>query len=568
LIHEADARPTSLLADCVEGETEQGLETCMMKFLRILVAAGVGAALLPTPAPAQEDPRLSAIEAQIKALQAELQGVRRDLAARDGEVRAARQDAAQARASQARLAKTPPSGVQPTSGQPTSGQGGGQPAGGGTDSSPAQSTAPASTSASAAPVNPGGISFPQGRPTLTSNDGRFSAAVGLQLHYDMGGYFQGDRNPDTRGVPRLNSFGQNLRRARIPFVFKYDDFQINVTPDFGGSPDGQPTLYEANFNWSPIKPLVATLGYYKPQLTLQDSMSSNDFLFLERPSIVEIARNIAAGDSRAVVGARWAADRYFLAGYLTGGTYGSQSAALATPQQTGAVLRVAGRPVATSDWDVHAGFSASDAFRIQRTASGQTINLQDRPELRIDQNRLISTGALNARSAYEYGPEFGIRWRNLLLQGEYIRIGVDRNDGDARVRTPGLEFSGGYAEASWVITGEPRSYVASAGAFGSPKPAREFSPKDGGYGAFELVGRYSRIDLNDRVTRAVASSATGGVYGGTQDIYAVGLNWYPNQQLRFMLDYGIINVDRLNASGTTQVGQRVQAVAVRAQAAF
>jgi hypothetical protein len=32
-------------------------------------------------------------------------------------------------------------------------------------------------------------------------------------------------------------------------------------------------------------------------------------------------------------------------------------------------------------------------------------------------------------------------------------------------------------------------------------------------------------------------------------------NWYPNQQLRFMLGYDIINVDRLNASGATQVGQ-------------
>jgi hypothetical protein len=35
-----------------------------------------------------------------------------------------------------------------------------------------------------------------------------------------------------------------------------------------------------------------------------------------------------------------------------------------------------------------------------------------------------------------------------------------------------------------------------------------------------------------------------------------------------MLDYDIINVERLSASGTTQVGQRVQAVAVRARAAF
>ncbi len=175
---------------------------------------------------------------------------------------------------------------------------------------------------------------------------------------------------------------------------------------------------------------------------------------------------------------------------------------------------------------------------------------------------------MTLHALYEYGPEFAVRWRNVLFQGEYIRLGVDRNNGGAAVRTPGLEFSGGYAEASWVITGEPRKYVASAGAFGSPKPAREFSLQDGGYGAFELVGRYSHVDLDDKVTRALAASTTGGVYGGTQDVYAVGVNWYPNQQLRLMLDYDIINVDRLNTAGRTQIGRRVQAVALRAQAAF
>lgn len=70
----------------------------------------------------------------------------------------------------------------------------------------------------------------------------------MQLHYDIGGTFQGDRTPDTHAVNRLNTFGENLRRGRIPFVFKYDDFQVNSTPDFGGSPDGSPMLFEANIN--------------------------------------------------------------------------------------------------------------------------------------------------------------------------------------------------------------------------------------------------------------------------------------------------------------------------------
>ena len=524
-------------------------------FIRILLA-GTTLSAVANPARAQEDPRLAAIEAQIRALQAELGKVRRDLNASNTELRAARQ--ARARPAEPAGGSTPPQGGTQQASTP----------GASANLSGATSNvAPASTSATGAP-GPGTVSFPMGRPTLTSSDGRASVAVGLQLHYDIGGYFQGGRRPDTRLAPRLNTFGENLRRARIPFVFKYEDFTVNVTPDFGGSPDGSPTLYEANINYSPIKPLTLTAGYFKPWLTLQDSMSSNDFLFLERPSIVEASRVIAGGDARSSVGARWVNNRYFLAAYLTGGSYNSQNPALAQPQQTGATLRVAGRPVATDDLDLHVGFSGSDAFRIQRTGTGQTLAVQERPELRIDTNRLVSTGALNARSAYTYGPELALRWRNFMLQGEYIRIGVDRTDGGAAVRTPGLEFSGGYAEASWVITGEPRRYSSNGAAFGSPHPKRPFSLRTGGYGAFEAVARYSHIDLNDRVTRGRSATSTGGVYGGSQDVYAVGLNWYPNDQLRFMLDYDIINVDRLNAAGTTQVGQRIQAVALRAQAAF
>ena len=535
-----------------------------MSAFRTLLAATVAVSSLGSAAHAQNDPRLASIEAQIKALQAELATVRRDLAASRSETRAARQ---------ARAAPAQPVRQAPGRGPGAALQASATPPNGAV--APVDANLPVETSSVAPPAgtgpavaNPGGVSFPKGRPTFTSNDGRFSAAVGLQLHYDIGGEFTG---PQPNAQPsRLDSFGQNLRRARLPFVFKYDEFQVNLTPDFGNSPDGSPTLYEANINYIPKgTPLTATLGYFKPWYTLQDSMSSNDFLFLERPSIVEASRNVAAGDARSSAGVRWAASRYFAAAYLTGAPYASQSTALAQPQQTGGTLRIAGRPIASENTDLHIGFSGASAFRIQRTSSGQTLTIQDRPELRIDNNRLVSTGALNASSAYTYGPEFGLRYRNFLVQGEYGRIGVNRaNTPNPGGSTPALEFDGGYVEGSWVITGEPRAYDTGEAAFGSPKPKQPFSLKDGHAGAFELVGRYSHLNLNDKVTRGISQSVTGGVFGGEQNIYSVGVNWYPNDFLRFMLDYDIVNIDRLSTAGTTQIGRRYQAVGLRAQAAF
>ncbi|MDB5375326.1 MAG: Porin precursor [Belnapia sp.] len=500
---------------------------------------------MPAQGFAQDAARMEAIERQLRALQSELARLRRNTAAREAETRAARQETeavrAEARETRRRLDTAP--AVAAAQGTP-------QPA------------------AAAPSAETGRLTFPANRPTFTSADGRFSASLGGLFQYDLGGYLRDPPGtPNDRGVRDLNGFSQNLRRGRLLFGFRYDDFTLNFTPDFGGSPDGTPSLYEANFNWNPVKPLTLTLGYFKPWVTLGDSMSSTDFLFLERPSIVELARSVAAGDSRSSAGGRWAADRYFVSGYLTGGTYGGNTATQATADQTGAVARLAGRPVATDDVDIHLGLSGSYAFDIRRTGNGQTLQLRDRPEFRIDPARLIDTGSVAADKAFTWGPEFGFRWRNFMLQGEYIRIGLEQASAGAAPR-PDLGFEGGYVEASWVLTGEQRRYSASSAAFGRPNPRQPFSLRDGGWGAWEVMARYSVADLNDKIRRGTASSITGGVYGGRQEVVGLGLSWYPNNLLRFMLNWDIVNVDRLNAAGTTQIGQRFHTLGLRTQLAF
>ena len=172
---------------------------------------------------------------------------------------------------------------------------------------------------------------------------------------------------------------------------------------------------------------------------------------------------------------------------------------------------------------------------------GQTLRLRDRPELRIDQSRLIDTGALAADRAYAWGPEFGIRWRNFLLQGEYIRIGR-RNRRRARISASMAAMS----RRAGCSTGEPRHYNSTSGAFGRPSPRAPFSLAEGGWGAWEVMARYSVADLNDKARRGIPAAATGGVFGGRQEVIGLGLSWYPNRLLRFMLDWDIVNVDRLD----------------------
>jgi phosphate-selective porin OprO/OprP len=55
--------------------------------------------------------------------------------------------------------------------------------------------------------------------------------------------------------------------------------------------------------------------------------------------------------------------------------------------------------------------------------------------------------------------------------------------------------------------------------------------QDGGSGAWELAARADYIDLNNE-----------GVKGGEQISYIGGLNWYPNNFVRFMLDGAVTQV--------------------------
>jgi phosphate-selective porin OprO/OprP len=61
---------------------------------------------------------------------------------------------------------------------------------------------------------------------------------------------------------------------------------------------------------------------------------------------------------------------------------------------------------------------------------------------------------------------------------------------------------------------------------------------DGGWGAWEIAGRYSTIDLNDQLAMA------NGVTGGRQTIYTLALNWYVNRNVRFLFDYLHGNIAR------------------------
>jgi phosphate-selective porin OprO and OprP len=523
------------------------------------------AGVLPLDAAAQTASpieRIDAIERQIRDLQGQLQHLKSELGDAKQQLRQSRSEAQRAKEealqAQAVAERSRQDAVRAATPEAQPAQAG------------AQAQAAAAAPEPAAASEGVKVSMPEGRPTIATADGRASLAIGGFVQFDMGGYFQ-NPNQSTQ-FPRLNN-GVNLRRGRVYFVGKFDDFRVNITPDFGGSPDGAPTLFEANVNYTGVKPVTATVGYFHPYVSLEDATFPGNTLFLERPSIINIERSVAAGIQRASLGANAATEDYFASAYLTGPLFGAQRPTLLNGEQVGLIGRLATRPFHDEDWNFHTEFSGQLAFHPNVNANGApgvsrtTVTLEDFPELRIDFTSLVSTGPLSARSANVYGGALGASWRNFLVQGEYYQINLNQSKLPG-VPSPRLGFNGGYVEGGWVITGEPIPYDITRAAWARPKVDHPFSLEDGGIGAWELAVRYSSVSLDSNVVPGVPQSVTGGIYGGQQQIAALALSWYPNDWVRFMLQFQHTNVDKLNAAGKVQIGQHFETLAGRAQVAF
>jgi len=409
------------------------------------------------------------------------------------------------------------------------------------------------------------VSIAGGKPTIASSDGAYSATIHTVMQLDAAQHFQEKGLPAVLGSARDLNNGTNFRRARLGVDGKLAKvFDYSILLDFGGSGvDGVGQLQELylQYNYAPFK---VRIGAFAPNVGLEDAASTNGALFPERPSSSDAARSLAAADRRIALQVQTVHDRWLLSGAVTGSKNGD---AQSFDEQLGYVVRLAGTPVKGSDWMIHTGVNASGVITPAQTSAltgAYGITIQDRPELRVDGQSLISSGAIDAAGARILGLELAAQKKNLLIQGEYFDYTVERRNPAAGVSDP--EFTGWYVEGGFLLTGETRKYNTANFAFDAPTIDKPFDPKEGHWGAWELAARYSVLNLNHHEKAALAADR---VRGGDQTISTVGVNWFPNSVTKFSLDYLDVNIDRLDpAGGPLALSQGYQAVNFRSQFAF
>ena len=445
--------------------------------------------------------------------------------------------------------------------------------------------------------------FDNGRPSLATGDGRFTFNVRMRFQTDYASFMQDETHQAGFVGPNDLGSGAVMRRAYVGFDGRvYRDFAYDVRFNFGGSNgggatpagnEGDPLLNRFYLSYTGIQDWHFSVGVLEPVFAGELTQSSSALMFIERPEIDNIAQQYGAGDTRRGIEIGWSKPDTFWAGdnpqvttSFTGGTTGTTTGhgsgtgtAPGGDEQSQWIIRVADRLWSNglSNFQVGANYGML-IYTGGTGAGGGVVNLQDRPQMRVDGTRLISTGNVNAKTGQMFSFDFQSNFDKLYLGGEWSEFQLDRQCGTAPTGgftsgpcfggssltvadTP--TFHGWYLEGTWILTGETKPYVAQAinnevGAFGNPVPSRPFSLDGDSWGAWELAARYSDTNLNYNPTQLASSSRLAGITGGDERIITLGINWYMNRNVKLQLNDMIVKVKRSSTSAAANFNNMSQ----------
>ncbi|MFV3130682.1 porin [Niveispirillum sp. KHB5.9] len=386
-----------------------------------------------------------------------------------------------------------------------------------------------------------------GRIRVVTADKAFDAAIRARVHMDYG-FGNGGKNFTADGT---DGFG--VRRAFLGVAGKvFTDWTYEVTANFASNRGGGAQIQAANIGYTGIPGWTIVAGVMQPKFTLDDSTSSNDIAFMERAPIGNVVVGIGGSDSRTAVGVTNKGTSHFVAAYVTGSATNNVSGAAATDFDD--QVNLLGR-AAYAFWQANegsAGIGVSGVYQASPQALSRpqtagtaitTISFGDRPGLRIGSRdtsyRLTNVTVNQIDSAYAYGADLGVNFKSFWAAAEYYNFGAEYSDRTATNAVQTLadpEFSGYYVSAGYVLTGERRNY--NIGEWTGVKPS--WPVGQNGFGAWEVAARYSQIDLIDRAAGINTGTA------GKETNWTLGLNWYVNPAIRFMVNHVISKTERAN----------------------
>ena len=364
----------------------------------------------------------------------------------------------------------------------------------------------------------------QPRLTVGANGVTFGSAdtnFAISLH----GVLQADSRTFFNDNGLKGNDGFILRRARpILSGTVFRDFDFLFVPDFGGS---VVQIFDALVNYRYNPALQLQVGKFKSPIGLEALVADRDILFNERSLATDLVPNRDLGVE--LHGDLFGGVASYAAGIFNGAPDYSGTTTNADYEDNKAFAgRVFLQPWKTSDVTAlkGLGFGLGGSYEVDRAATNTATGLT--PGYTTDgQQKFFSYSSgvfengthwrLSPQAYYYYGP-FGLLGEYVVSDQQVTKQAVGSPpSASANLQNTAWEVSGG-----WVLTGEDASYNGVT-------PKHPFDPRNGQWGAWQIVARYAGLDVDSKTFPTFASPASS---ASSARAWSVGLNWYLNKNFR------------------------------------
>lgn len=332
----------------------------------------------------------------------------------------------------------------------------------------------------------------------------------------------------------------SVRRARPILEGALNkNFDFYIMPDFGS---GASTLVDAYSEFKLDPAFKFRAGKFKAPLGLERLQSDAVANFTE----VGLPSNLL---SNREVGLQLSGDLFGDSlSYAVGIFNGSPDLGSSTAQDTDnnndkdVVGRVFAQPFKNGGPEVFKGLGVGVAGSYGHKEGATTPSYRSTGQATIFSYASTSADGQHVRitpQAYYYNGSLGLIGEYASSEQKFIRGNIIRDT----FKNETWQIAGNY-----VLTGESASYKGI-------NPRTNFDLSKGTWGAFEAVGRYGNLDIDDSIfTNGFASTVTSVTEANA---WGAGLNWYLNKNYRISLDFEQTRFDGGSNAGADRQTENV-----------
>lgn len=354
-----------------------------------------------------------------------------------------------------------------------------------------------------------------------SEDGKFSWWWDARVYLDAAAYIE-DKNSLSNGFI--------VRRARWAMkTMIWDYWYAEVDFDFAEEKTELKDAYVA------YRGLFGGTGHvrfgnFRQPFGLEENITSRNLVFLERSQGTD---GFAVGRRMGLEFAKWA--RTYRAAISV---FGADVEDFEKPDdETFSVAARLDYTPLNKDGKILL-IGASGSLR-QTDFNTHKVRFRTRPETNVADIRYVDTGNISDVDKYSlFAGEAAYIHKRFYAQAEYMVANVARKDfSDNPVEIEDLSFGGGYVYAAFFLTNDTHPVDLMAMEPGRVTPTSK-------NGAWEVMARYSTVDMDDKDILAGASNSL-----------TFGVKYYPNPNFNLYLNYGMVdNNENATGNGGSLVG--------------